>query len=138
LFTAILFTALFAIQSANACSEYALQQDRESQVLDWIKPNVESSTSVTTKEIKDYCTSQLNFKLESLVSTTFHSGCTFKIDRWMVIRITFDPTTQGISSPIPILANDCSLPLVDVSSFRQICLDGGRMLGMGGSNAKDD
>jgi hypothetical protein len=37
----------------------ALEQDREQQILDWIKSNVEGSTPVTRKEIKDYCIGQL-------------------------------------------------------------------------------
>jgi hypothetical protein len=36
----------------------ALEQDRERQILDWIKQSPEGSTAVTRKEIKDRCTSQ--------------------------------------------------------------------------------
>jgi hypothetical protein len=36
----------------------ALEQDREQQILDWIKQNTEGSTSVVRKKIKNYCTRQ--------------------------------------------------------------------------------
>jgi hypothetical protein len=35
-----------------------LDQHREQQILDWIQQNGEKNTSVSKKEIKDYCTSQ--------------------------------------------------------------------------------
>jgi transposase len=46
----------------------ALEQDREQQILDWIKQHAESGMPVTRKEIKDYCTSQFNFKVQSLAA----------------------------------------------------------------------
>jgi hypothetical protein len=36
----------------------ALEQDREQQILDWIRQNAEGGRPVTRKEIKDHCTSQ--------------------------------------------------------------------------------
>jgi hypothetical protein len=36
----------------------AAEQDRDSQILDWIKRNAEGGTAVTRREITDYCTGQ--------------------------------------------------------------------------------
>jgi hypothetical protein len=41
----------------------AREQDPQQQILDWIKQSAESSTPVTRKEIKDYCTSQFQVSI---------------------------------------------------------------------------
>jgi hypothetical protein len=40
----------------------ALDQDREQQILDWIRQNAEQSTSVTKTEIMDHCTAEFEIK----------------------------------------------------------------------------
>jgi hypothetical protein len=42
----------------------ALDQDREQQILDWIRQNAEQDTSVTRGEIMDYSTSQFKMKYD--------------------------------------------------------------------------
>jgi hypothetical protein len=44
----------------------ALEQDREQQILDWIKQNAEGSTSVTRK--KSRITAHVNFKFQLLAA----------------------------------------------------------------------
>jgi hypothetical protein len=50
--------------SGHQGKQTAFEQDREQQILDWIKQNAEGSTPVPRKEIKDYCTSQFSFKFK--------------------------------------------------------------------------
>jgi hypothetical protein len=40
----------------------ALDQDREQQILDWIRQNAEKDTAVTRGEMMDYCASQFKIK----------------------------------------------------------------------------
>jgi hypothetical protein len=51
----------------------ALEQDREQQILEWIKQNAEGNTPVTRKEIKDSGTGQFNFKFQSLAAGKIRS-----------------------------------------------------------------
>jgi hypothetical protein len=46
--------------SGHRGEQTALEQDREQQILDWIKQNAEGSMPVTRKETKDLCASQVN------------------------------------------------------------------------------
>jgi hypothetical protein len=73
----------------------ALEQDREQQILDWIKQNAEGSTPVTRKEIREYCTSQFQVP----ITRSDHSSKNFPQEEQglQVPRMFLKRTMQNLS-----------------------------------------